>query len=137
MTRTIPLLLILLFSAFLSTAKAPSYQLSSHILDITQGAPAAGVSIRLSKMTSDGGWVIVDEKITDTKGRISDFLPEEPGVDHRGIYKLTYFTKPYFEQLGQTSFYPFIEVVFELKDNSHYHVPITLSPFGYATYRGN
>ncbi|MCC7318781.1 MAG: hydroxyisourate hydrolase, partial [Bacteroidales bacterium] len=35
------------------------------------------------------------------------------------------------------SFYPFIEVVFQIKDESHYHVPITLSAFGYSTYRGN
>ena len=35
------------------------------------------------------------------------------------------------------SFYPYIEVVFQIKDDQHYHVPITLSPFGYATYRGN
>ncbi|MCO7331928.1 hydroxyisourate hydrolase, partial [Riemerella anatipestifer] len=26
---------------------------------------------------------------------------------------------------------------FEIKDNNHYHVPITLSPYGYSTYRGN
>ncbi|MGC1633228.1 MAG: hydroxyisourate hydrolase, partial [Gelidibacter sp.] len=39
--------------------------------------------------------------------------------------------------LDQSSFYPFIEVVFEIKDDNHYHVPITLSPFGYSTYRGN
>ncbi|MFC2427031.1 MAG: hydroxyisourate hydrolase, partial [Capnocytophaga leadbetteri] len=31
----------------------------------------------------------------------------------------------------------FIEVVFEIKDNQHYHIPITLSPYGYSTYRGN
>nr|WP_260390464.1 hydroxyisourate hydrolase [Riemerella anatipestifer] len=24
-----------------------------------------------------------------------------------------------------------------MKDNNHYHVPITLSPYGYSTYRGN
>ena len=35
------------------------------------------------------------------------------------------------------SFYPFVEVVFELADQEHYHVTITLSPYGYSTYRGN
>lgn len=79
----------------------------------------------------------IDEKITDENGRIKDFLKEEENVNHQGIYKLTYHTAPYFQKLGQESFYPFIEVVFELKDNNHYHVPITLSPFGYSTYRGN
>ena len=35
------------------------------------------------------------------------------------------------------SFYPYIEVVFEIKDKNHYHVPITLSAYGYSTYRGS
>ena len=131
------LLLLMVAWTTLSYAQEARYQLSSHILDITRGTPAAGVTIRLSQMTADGEWIPIDEKRTDSKGRISDFLKEEPGVDHRGIYKLTYFTQPYFEQQGAESFYPFIEVVFELKDDSHYHVPITLSPFGYATCRGN
>ena len=62
---------------------------------------------------------------------------EEGTTDHKGIYRLTYHVAPYFERLQQDSFYPFIEVVFEIKDGKHYHVPITLSPYGYSTYRGN
>ena len=64
-------------------------------------------------------------------------MKKQDGKDNSGIYKLTFHTSPYFKSLGQKSFYPFIEVVFELVDNEHYHVPITLSPFGYSTYRGN
>lgn len=132
---------VALWLAFLFTgilfAQEVKYQLSSHILDITQGKPALGVSITLSKQNKNGVWVKVDEKVTDENGRIKNFLKEEKGVSHQGIYKLTYHTTPYFEKLGQQSFYPFVEVVFELKDNSHYHVPITLSPYGYSTYRGN
>lgn len=111
--------------------------LSSHILDITQGKPVPNVEIRLSKQESIGNWVIVESKRTDIKGRITDFLKEDVGVNNQGVYKLTYLVKPYFEKLNQTTFYPFIEVVFEIKDEKHYHVPITLSPFGYSTYRGN
>ena len=120
----------------LAFAQDVKYRLSSHILDITQGSPASGVSIRLSKLDENKDWVTIDEKITDKYGRIKDFLKED-GTDHIGIYKLTYFTLPYFERQNQLSFYPFIEVVFEIKDDSHYHVPITLSPYGYSTYRGN
>lgn len=65
-----------------------------------------------------------------------DFL-EESTTDHKGIYRLTYHVASYFERLQQDSFYPFIEVVFEIKDGKHYRVPITLSPYGYSTYRGN
>ncbi len=118
-------------------AQKINYQLSSHILDITKGKPAPGVKIMLSKQDKNEKWSKIDEKLTDENGRITDFLKEENGVNHQGIYKLTYYTAPYFKSLGQKSFYPFIEVVFELKDKGHYHVPITLSAYGYSTYRGN
>ena len=36
------------------------------------------------------------------------------------------------------TFYPYAEVVFEIKDPSqHFHIPLLLSPFGYTTYRGS
>lgn len=93
--------------------------------------------ISLSKQDGNGTWKLVDDKYTDANGRIQDFLKAAEGENNQGVYKLTYFTEPYFTQLGQSSFYPFIEVVFEIKDDKRYHVPITLSPFGYSTYRGN
>lgn len=132
---------LFVFAAFLAfstavIAQVATYQLSSHILDITAGQPAADVKITLSKQSADQQWVVVDEKRTDANGRIKDFLKQD-GRDHRGIYKLTFYTSPYFKARGQATFYPFVEVVFELADNEHYHVPITLSPYGYATYRGN
>lgn len=132
--------LLFLFAIALASpgcAQEASYQLSSHILDITQGKPAANVKISLSKQNASGTWAVIEEKTTDANGRIPDFLKNAEGVDHKGIYKLTYFTAPYFKSMGEDSFYPFIEVVFEIKDGNHYHVPITLSPFGYSTYRGN
>ncbi len=95
------------------------------------------MKISLSKQDASGAWATIEEKTTDANGRIPDFLKNGKGVDHKGIYKLTYFTAPYFKSLGEQSFYPFIEVVFEITDGNHYHVPITLSPFGYSTYRGN
>lgn len=113
------------------------YQLSSHILDINTGSPAKDVKISLSKMNGKQNWTLIDEKTTDENGRVKDLLPQDEKSDNKGIYKLTFYTEPYFKLQNKESFYPFIEVVFEIKDNSHYHVPITLSPFGYSTYRGN
>lgn len=117
-------------------AQNSKYQLSSHILDISKGAPASGVSIKLEKYDEKSKlWSFVEEKITDSNGRISDFLASDKS--NVGIYKLTYLTSPYFKKNNLESFYPFIEVVFQIKDNNHYHVPITLSAYGYSTYRGN
>ena len=129
------LILLILFSAFIQAQE--KYQLSSHILDISQGKPAPNVKIALSKQDKNQNWVLIDEKYTDNNGRIKDFLKEESNKNNNGVYKLTFYITPYFEKLKQKTFYPFIEVVFEIKDDQHYHIPITLSPYGYSTYRGN
>lgn len=129
----LPFLLALVFSC---SAAAQAYQLSTHILDIGAGKPAPGVTISLSRLGSDGIWQEIDRKTTDADGRIRDFL-RQGDADNRGIYKLTFHTKPYFEARKQETFYPFIDVVFEIRNEDHFHVPITLSPFGYSTYRGS
>lgn len=136
MKKRIIFTLCLIFASMSAMAQNGKYQLSSHILDIDAGKPASDVVITLSKQTNDKSWVVVDEKKTDENGRVKDFL-KEGSKDNTGIYKLTFHVAPYFEARGKESFYPFIEVVFQITDDTHYHVPITLSPFGYSTYRGN
>lgn len=135
-SRNFLIILMLAFAGF-TFAQEAKFQLSSHILDIAKGEPAPGVKISLAKQDKAGNWKTVDEKMTDQNGRITDFLKVSKDVNNEGIYKLTYFTAPYFKKMNQNSFYPFIEVVFEIKGESHFHVPITLSAYGYSTYRGN
>jgi 5-hydroxyisourate hydrolase len=119
-----------------SYAQNNTHQLSSHILDISTGNPAVGVTVVLEKYDEPTKvWSYVTDKITDKNGRITDFLPYKES--NNGIYKLRFLVDDYFKNKKTTSFYPFIEVVFQIKDANHYHVPITLSSFGYSTYRGN
>ena len=99
--------------------------------------PAKDVKIRLEKQVQHSMWRLVAEKHTDENGRVSDFLPQKVGTDNIGIYKLIFYVEPYFQSQQVDTFYPYIEVVFEIKDDKHYHVPITLSPYGYSIYRGN
>lgn len=134
-------LIFAFFFAMISSAafgqkKEVTYQLSSHILDVSKGMPAPGVTIKLEKYNEKTKiWSYVDEKVTDKSGRVPNFLPNDKS--NLGIYKLTYLTSDYFKKMKEESFYPWVEVVFELKDSEHYHVPITLSAYGYSTYRGN
>ena len=65
-----------------------SYQLSSHILDINKGMPAAGVRIALSKMEA-GEWHPVEEKTTDENGRIKDFLEENGHLLHGALLRVS------------------------------------------------
>ena len=118
------------------SAVVPKYQLSTHILDTNLGRPASNVSIVLFRLAEDGEtWNKVDEGITDSNGRIASFLSAQREND--GIYKLKFETKDYFRKQNLDSIYPFIEVIFEIKGTSHYHIPITMSANGYGTYRGN
>jgi len=127
---------LLFFISMITYAQSQEYQLSSHILDISKGLPAAGVTIKLERLNEKTNtWSLIDEKKTDKNGRIPNFL--STAQDNSGTYKLIYLTGSYFKENKMESFYPFIEVVFDIKDKTHYHVPITLSAFGYSTYRGN
>ena len=113
------------------------YQLSSHILDISTGKPAPNVNVKLMMQQKGGSWKLLNTQKTDDSGRIGNFLPNQDGVEHDGTYKLIFETTPYFRNLGLESFYPYVEVNFNIEGDKHYHVPITLSPYGYSTYRGS
>ncbi|EHC1490744.1 hydroxyisourate hydrolase [Campylobacter coli] len=118
---------------------ATEYQLSTHILDINSGQPASNVKVELYNLDQNRQWVKISEKFTKKNGRIADFLPYEKTENRSfGVYKLKFYTKDYYISHKVDSFCPFVEVSFELlKDQKHYHIPITLSPFGYSTYRGS
>lgn len=118
---------------------ATEYQLSTHILGINSGQLASNVKVELYNLDQNRQWVKISEKFTKKNGRIADFLPYEKTENRSfGVYKLKFYTKDYYISHKVDSFYPFIEVSFELlKDQKHYHIPITLSPFGYSTYRGS
>jgi 5-hydroxyisourate hydrolase len=101
--------------------------LSTHVLDTVRGEPATGVPVHLHKHLDDQ-WVPVAEGVTDTDGRLRDWVPDEHWGD--GRYRLT------FEIDGE--FFPEVVVVFAVRDpDRHYHVPLLLSAFGYTTYRGS
>ena len=55
-----------------------------------------------------------------------------------GVYRLTFQTGAYFTATGRPSFYPRVQVTFEVTaPDQHHHVPLLLSPFGYSPYRGS
>nr|ACO15689.1 transthyretin-like protein R09H10.3 precursor [Caligus clemensi] len=109
--------------------------LSSHVLDTSRGCPAEGIEINLYKQEVSN-WTFVGKKVTNQDGRVSGFLDWENF--QKGVYKLHFGVKEYFEKTNTETFFPFVEIVFDIKDpEAHYHVPILLNPFGYTTYRGS
>jgi 5-hydroxyisourate hydrolase len=102
---------------------------TTHVLDAVTGNPADGLKVALVQ-----GHNIIAEAVTDDDGRVANFGPDtlEPG-----IYRVRFETGPYFARDDLDTFYPHVDVTFEITGPEHYHVPLLLSPFAYSTYRGS
>lgn len=107
--------------------------ITSHVLNTSTGKPAEGIGAILF-FNENENWSEVARSKTNKDGRINEWLSKEPVA---GIYKIRFETKDYFNKNSITTFYPFVEVIFEIQPNEHYHIPLLLSPFGYSTYRGS
>lgn len=110
--------------------------ITTHVLDTSTGRPAAGVPVTLEQSAA-GEWRLVGRGVTDRDGRLRTLTPEA-AAPPAGIYRLVFETSRYFAALGVRGFYPVVVVCFEVAEGeAHYHVPLLLSPFGFATYRGS
>ncbi|NXI36596.1 HIUH hydrolase, partial [Galbula dea] len=111
--------------------------LTTHVLNTATGLPATGLAVSLAQLQEPGmQWMELAQRWTDEHGRCSPLLA--PGQAKAGTYKLRFETAAYWQGLGHTSFYPFVEVVFTITDPAQkLHVPLLISPFSYMTYRGS
>jgi len=108
--------------------------ITTHVLDTARGGPAAGVAVLL-EMRTGGNWVAIARGRTDDRGRLTS-LTDDVAVS-TGTYRLTFDVSAYQRDNGAASFFPEVQVVFDVAHGTeHYHVPLLLSPFGYSTYRG-
>jgi len=110
-------------------------QLTTHVLDTTVGKPGKDILIRLQKLTVDG-WQTFAQGLTNNDGRIVDLLPQNKNLAF-GNYNLAFDTDSYFKVQKLNGFYPEVNIQFTVFDDSHYHVPLLINPYGYSTYRGN
>ena len=110
---------------------------STHVLDAVLGGPARGMDIRLERVGgTEVGGTEVGRGTTDADGRCRE-LTEGIQLD-AGTYRLSFETGAYFARTDTPTFYPVVDLTFEVTDPSaHYHVPLLLSPFAYSTYRGS
>jgi 5-hydroxyisourate hydrolase len=97
---------------------------STHVLDTAHGRPAAGVRVTLTHGESTAG-----EGRTDAAGRIAALGGELPP----GPYRLTFDVG---DHLPGDRLYRAIHLDVELGEG-HYHLPLLLSPWSCASYRGS
>ncbi len=134
---------------------------TTHVLDTARGIPAAGVMVRLERV-SDSGRDEIARTRTGYDGRAGGLGPDRLPP---GRYRLVFDTAEYLGRPdrrsrgagsasggsgsagnesasgGRAAFFPEVAVTFTVDpadgEAPHYHVPLLLSPFGYATYRGS
>jgi 5-hydroxyisourate hydrolase len=111
-------------------------KITTHVLDVSLGRPAANISVVLEAQSKAGGWTEVGSDATDADGRLKELAA---GKDlPAGTYRLTFGTGEYFAARQVATLYPHVTIVFEVQPGqAHYHIPLLLSPFGYSTYRGS
>ena len=112
-------------------------RISTHVLDVSQGRPAKELPVRLERRGSAGEWQVLNLSRTDAEGRCSELLPEKEDL-RAGLYRLAFDTASYHLAQDIEGLYPLVEITFEVRESqSHFHIPLLLSPYGYTTYRGS
>jgi len=115
--------------------------LTTHVLDSASGRPAPGVRVELFALGADGARRLLRSVTTNADGRTDAPLLGE-GELAVGRYELVFHVGAYFhERRAPTADPPFLDEVpvrFAVADpEAHYHVPLLVTPYSYATYRGS
>lgn len=118
----------------------PEGYLTTHVLDTARGCPAEGIRILLFRVSGNSHRIIA-EAVTNADGRTDAPILGKDKFK-AGMYELIFEAGPYLTASGvapeEPRFLDSIPIRFGISDsNSHYHVPLLLSPFGYSTYRGS
>lgn len=130
-------------------------RLTTHVLDLTTGLPAAGMAITLTRLGADGPGEVVAEAVTNADGRVDEPLLAGSALVP-GRYELAFAVGDHFasttvpappageapahDEVGDAAV-PFLDVVpirFGVAPGTtHLHVPLLVTPFAYSTYRGS
>jgi hydroxyisourate hydrolase len=105
--------------------------LSTHVLDVGVGHPAAGIPVAASRSTPEG-WVAVASGITDGDGRVSPLVAD--GEWRAGSWLLTFDVSDY---LGAEALFPTVTIELNALSAHRLHVPVLLNRYGYTVYRGS
>lgn len=116
-------------------------RLSTHVLDNHAGRPAPGIEVALYEISDAGECRLVESAITNQDGRTDAPLIAGRPVPI-GRYQLRFSVDAYFRKhevpLADPAFLDVVPVQFAVAEaEGHYHVPLLVTPWSYATYRGS
>lgn len=108
-------------------------QITTHVLDGTYGQPARDMGVRLERAASNG-WTTIANTETSSHGRVESWgdLALKPG-----LYRIVFKSESYFANLGISTAYPELVVIFRIHEESEtYQLLVTFSPYSYSTHFG-
>jgi 5-hydroxyisourate hydrolase len=119
-------------------------RLTTHVLDLVHGRPAAGMAIEVYHIFLDDE---TEQRVrlvvvrTNAEGRTDGPLVAGEALQ-AGTYELVFAVGNYFAAVGRANAaIPFLDRVpvrFGIADpDANYHVPLLVSPWAYSTYRGS
>lgn len=118
-------------------------RLTTHVLDTAGGRPAEGVIVTVTRLDETDGPIVVSTAVTNGDGRTNAPLLEGSALT-AGRYEISFAVGAYFvgrsskNALADPPFLDEVPVRVGLADaDGHYHVPLLVSPWSYATYRGS
>ncbi|MCU1262761.1 MAG: hydroxyisourate hydrolase [Bryobacterales bacterium] len=110
-------------------------RISTHVLDMVSGRPAAGVRIELYQLGCER--LLVGSAETNADGRTDQPLLSGDAIP-ASVYDLIFHMADYFGPVGTLSFLDEIVIRFGVSDvRGNYHVPLLVAPHGYTTYKGS
>lgn len=112
-------------------------RLTTHVLDLTRGRPAAGMAIELWRLSGEARARLGSAR-TNGDGRTDAPLLEADQIPP-GIYELVFQVGDYFALAPPAGrFLDAVPLRFTVADPAaHYHVPLLTTPWAYSTYRGS
>lgn len=114
--------------------------LTTHVLDLSSTQPADGILIELWRIHSENSCEFLHKAFTNMQGRLEEPILRGTNMK-KGFYEFRFFVGDFYRKQGKTledlAFLECVPVRFGIADpQSHYHVPLLISPGGYSTYRG-
>ena len=111
--------------------------LTTHVLDVTSGRPAAGVRVELYELAGGLDRELIADVVTNADGRTDG--PILKNEDSKaGEYELLFYIDEYYDKQnlppGNPRFVDRVPVRFTIVDPSqHYHVPMLCTPWNCST----
>jgi len=115
--------------------------LSTHVLDTHAGHPAAGVAIELREVAASGATRLIKRAVTNADGRTDQPLLSGMPIPI-ATYELRFAVGDYFDRQGvalaEPPFLGVVPIRFAVAEpEGRYHVPLSVTPWAYGTYRGS